>query len=146
MASAHEAQGEYTGCEKSYPRGHDLSVMGEGHAEIRRNGGGEALGGLGHMSRNEGDGYGEKEGQHCGRGAGNNRVRIGAGIQNFCTSCSNGGRRKGREILCPHRGNRCVLLCRYDLELGRPSLIHGRAEMVMLLWIQATTCHRVLLE
>ena len=48
-----------------------------------------------------------------------NRVRIGAGIQKFCTSCSDAGRRKGREIVCPHRANRCVLLCRCDLELGR---------------------------
>lgn len=44
------------GCEKGNSRGHDLSVMGEGHAEIRRYGGGETLGGLGHSSWNEGDG------------------------------------------------------------------------------------------
>ena len=58
VAFAHEAQGEYTGCEKGNPRGHDLSVIGEGHAEIGRYGGGEALGGLGHSIWNEGDGYG----------------------------------------------------------------------------------------
>ena len=36
VAFAHEAQGEYTGCEKGNSRGHDLSVIGNGHAEIRR--------------------------------------------------------------------------------------------------------------